>query len=68
MVGRANAFAVDQQVNLANATAGLDNADMGAVATQLSADQVKQQLATLATSIANRSHASVLQLFKQGAG
>lgn len=67
IMDQSNAAATSQQINLANATAGMDNADMGAVATQLAAGQAQQQLAVLAASIANQSHKSVLQLFQQNA-
>jgi flagellin len=67
IMDQSNAAATTEQVNIANATAGMDNADMGAVATLLAAGQVQQQLATLAASIANQSHKSVLQLFQQNA-
>ncbi|MBB4200784.1 flagellin [Rhodoblastus sphagnicola] len=68
MVDTANTSATTSQDNLANATAGMDNADMGAVAAQLSASQVQQQLSILAQGVANRSSANVLKLFQQSAG
>jgi flagellin len=65
LVGQANSAAVTKQDNIANGTAATDQTDMGAASTQLAASNVSAQLAILATSIANRSSASVLRLFQQ---
>jgi len=67
LVGQAYNTNATSQIDLANATAGVDNADMAEESTQMSAQNVQQQLAVLAQGIANRSSANVLKLFQQNA-
>jgi len=67
LVGQAYNTNATSQIDLANATAGVDNADMAEESTQMSAQNVQQQLAVMAQGIANRSSANVLKLFQQNA-
>lgn len=67
LVGQAYTTNASSQIDIANATAGTDNADMGQESTQQNAQNVQQQLAIMAQGIANRSSANVLKLFQQNA-